>query len=727
MRTHVAVITLILIVAAAITPTDALSTSTSGLGFAAPTQSEIQPQASASPAYAPGEILAIFHNPPGATQLRDLGLRFIEQYHATNVARLRILTNATDPNPAIARLQASGLVAWAEPNFRLRVAELIPDDPRYDEQADVWELLAAPLAWDITTGNRRVVVAVVDGAVDLDHPDLAANIWTNTAEIPDNGIDDDANGYIDDVHGYDFVGSFAGEMDGTPGEDANPDVALGDSAAGDGLDQDRDGVPDGAVGHGTRVAGLIAAVGNDGLGIPGTAWQARIMPVRVTDPEGNGFFSSLVRALEYAVTNDADVINISLAASFLPEASRVAIEAAAAAGIVIIGAAGNNGVAVAFPAAAPEVIAVGSHDSGDRADQRAGFSPRNPGVDLVAPGRAVLTTNVLAGSADPDYILATGTSFSSPFVAGAVALILALEPALDPAAVRALLIKTATDLPDGLQPGWDGAGRLNLGRALETLRDRPPLPPDRLALDLPGPDADFVITGRARPGSRVDLQELPDQTSLGVATAGPDGAFRLDLPADRLPESQAGLTFAGLAATDDNASDLSPPLTLALPRIVLLLPGWNLTAFVGAEASGAEALRDLPPQITRIFSWTGAAWDLAVPGNRLFTIDRLATGDGLWLFLAGDQPASWIQHRASIPAVLLDSGWHLRAWSGPSGSAASVAARGAMEVFFVWDPASGVHRSYFSSRPSLSLLERVAHLDALWFFLDQDGILWPPS
>ena len=722
MRPLLVLLTLILVASAAIAPTTS----------AAPTPAAPGPDGPGG--YAPGELLAAFHQPPAPVQLQRLGLRLIEHYDRSNVARLQIAGSGTDPRPAIARLQASGLVAWAEPNFRLRVAEIIPDDPRYDEQARVWELLGAPAAWDVTTGSRRVVVAVLDGAIDLDHPDLVANIWTNAGEIPGNGIDDDGNGYVDDLHGYDFVGDFAGELDGVPGEDPDPDVALGDSAAGDGIDQDRDGVTDGAVGHGTRVAGIIAARGNDGIGVPGTAWQVRIMPVRVTDPEGNGFFSSLVRALDYAVANDADVVNISLAASFLPQAARVAIEAAAAAGIVLIGAAGNNGDSVAFPAAAPQVIAVGSHDSGARVDQRASFSPRRPGVDLVAPGRAVLTTNVQAGSADPGYIAATGTSFSAPFVAGAVALALSLEPALDAAAVRALLTGTATDLPDGLLPGWDGAGRLNLGAALETLRDRPPLQPDLNAIDLPAPDADFVITGRARPGSLVDLQELPGQAALGAATADADGRFRIELPVDRLPETQAQLTLAGIAADGDNASDRSPPLTFALPRIVVLFPGWNMTTWAGASAGGAGVLRDLPPQVSRIFTWTGRDWDLAVPGNALFTIDRITTGEGLWVFLNGDQTARWMQRRTAIPATRLANGWHLRAWSGPSGPAAAVpaaavpaAAGGAMEVFFVWDPAAGVHLSYFPSRPRLSDLTQVAHLDALWLLLGGNGALWPAS
>ncbi len=343
------------------------------------------------PRAAPGEILASFHAPPDRQALARLGLTLIDHSPGSNVTRLRAAD--ADPRAAIARLQASGLTAWAEPNGRLQVAGLIPDDSRYAEQAPVWDLLGAPDAWAITTGSREVVVAVVDGGVDLDHPDLAANIWTNPGEIPDNGIDDDGNGYIDDVHGYDFVGDFPGG-EGLPGEDANPDVSAGDAAAGDGIDHDGDGAADLAVGHGTRVAGIIAARGNDAGGVAGTAWRVRIMPVRVTDPEGSGFSSSFVRGMEYATANGADVVNISLAATFLPQAAQAAVRAAAAAGVILVAAGGNDGSLTLLPAAMPEVIGVGSHGAGDQQDARAPFSPSQPGAALVAPGVAILTTEV---------------------------------------------------------------------------------------------------------------------------------------------------------------------------------------------------------------------------------------------------------------------------------------------------------------------------------------------
>ena len=676
--------------------------------------------------WAPGEILASFFEPPSAERLLGLGLTLIDHAAASNVTRLR--GGEADPTAALARLRASGLVAWAEPNQRLRVAELIPDDPRYGEQADVWELLGAPAAWEITTGSRSVVVAVIDGAIDLDHPDLVSNIWTNAGEIPGNGIDDDENGYVDDVHGYDFLGDFPGGT-GVPQEDNDPDVKVDDVAAGDGIDQDGDGIADGAVGHGTRVAGVIAARGNDGLGVPGTAWRVQIMAVRVTDPEGSGFFSSFVRALEYATANGADIINISLASTFLPESARAAVEAAYSAGVVLVGAGGNSGGDVAFPAAMPEIIAVGSHGDGDNVDARASFSPRGAGVALVAPGRAVLTTDVRAESAEADYARATGTSFSAPFVSGTLALALSLEPGLDQAALLDLLRETATPLPEGTTPGWAGAGRLNMAALLVLVRGAPPGPPVLETIDLEGPDSDFLVRGQARPGSLVALRETSTDTALGTGVADADGRFAIGVAQAQIPERQAWVTLAAVADRDGQVSALSDAARFALPRLVVLQPGWNLVAWAAATASGSVVVAGLPAGVARVFAWDGRGWELAVPGDPRFAIDLVTTGEGLWLLVSGGEPVSWLQRRAEVPERRLTAGWHLLAWAGDSGPTAEVAGTGldALEALYLWDVAVAEYRAFAPSAQAGSTLDAVAHLDALWVFVAGGQLIWPGS
>ena len=624
--------------------------------------------------------------------------------------------------------------AAAEPNDRLRAAQLVPGDPRYGEQASIWNLLGAPDAWSVTTGSREVVVAVLDGGVDLDHPDLAANIWTNPGEIPGNGLDDDGNGYVDDVHGYDFVGDFPGG-DGSPGEDNNPDVFAGDPAAGDGLDQDENGAADSDVGHGTRVAGIIAARGDDAQGVAGMAWRVRIMPVRVTDPEGSGFYSSFVRGLEYATANGADVVNISLVATLLPESAKAAVRAAAAAGVIMVAAGGNDGGLVAFPAAMPEVIAVGSHGSGDEVDARAPFSPRWPGVDLVAPGSSILTTDVSAGSAAPGFAWTTGSSYSAPFVTGAVALALSLEPGLDRAAVLRLLTETATPLPDGAEPGWDGAGRLNVGAAIERLHMAPPRAPLLHGIDLEAPGGDFVVQGLARPGSRVDLLVSPGETRPS-APADAEGRFRIRVPAPDVPERLASLTItAWTVVTDGHAGDAAErasaaagPATFALPRLAPLAPGWNLVVWAGATGPGADVLATLPPAVERVFAWDGRRWQLAVPGDVRSQIDRIAAGDGLWVFLGGSEPVEWLQRRSPIPARTLTPGWHLVAWAGAAGAAVELPELASGRVaIFLWDGESGGLGAFTRAAPGPEGLRALRHLEPVWLFVEAGDLVWPGS
>ena len=716
-RRRIRLLALAVLLAAAALTTGGLAPGTAGAG-AAP---DGRP--------APGEILAAFHTPPSARTLDRLGLTLVDHAPAANVTRLRAAE--TDLAAAIARLRASGLTAWAEPNGRLRAAQLVPSDARYGEQAPTWNLLGAPDAWAITTGSREVVVAVLDGGVDLDHPDLAANIWTNRGEIPGNGVDDDGNGYVDDVHGYDFVGDFPGGA-GSPTEDNNPDVFAGDPAAGDGIDQDENGAADSAVGHGTRVAGIIAARGDDAQGVAGMAWRVRIMPVRVTDPEGSGFYSSFVRGLEYATANGADIVNISLVATLLPESAKAAVRAAAAAGVIMVAAGGNDGGLVAFPAAMPEVIAVGSHGSGDEADARAPFSPRWPGVDLVAPGSAILTTDVLAESAAPGFAWKTGSSYSAPFVTGAVALARSLEPGLDRAAVLRLLTETATPLPDGAEPGWDGAGRLNVGAAIERLRRAPPGAPVLRGIDVEAPDGNFIVQGLARPGSRVDLLVSPGETRASAPTDA-EGRFRIGLPAADVPERLASLTITAwaVASEADGAERLSAaagPATFALPRLVPLAPGWNLVAWPGAAGLGATVLADLPAAVERVFAWDARGWRVAVPGDARFQIDRIAAGDALWVLLGGSEPAVWLQRRSPIPARTLAAGWHLVAWAGETGAAVELPALlDGRATVFLWGRTPAGLGAFTRVAPGPDAPHAPRHLDPVWLFVEDGELVWPGS
>jgi subtilisin family serine protease len=322
-------------------------------------------------------------------------------------------------------------------------------DPFIEYCLDQWGLfkVGAEGAWLKQTGLPGVVIAVIDSGVDLDHDDLYGNIWTNPFEIPDNGIDDDNNGIVDDVHGADFSGANVGELgDDAADQDADPDIPMGgswyndptnvlglsfagDAAVGDNIDNNNDGYPDLAVFHGTAVAGIAAGMANNLLpesstvyeGMAGACWHCRIMPVRIIHAEGDAFLSDAASGINYAAAKGADIINASWGFSIngrTPNSPEVAVISEAIAyaysqGTIIVAAAGNAGVpGVYYPAADRRVIAVGSSSQADfRSDFSSfGFINEVPGngldddgngwiddtIDVVAPGEGIWSSWVFA-------------------------------------------------------------------------------------------------------------------------------------------------------------------------------------------------------------------------------------------------------------------------------------------------------------------------------------------
>ncbi|WP_442919568.1 S8 family serine peptidase [Methanoculleus sp.] len=229
----------------------------------------------------------------------------------------------------------------------------------------------APEAWPITTGSRNVIVAVIDSGVMYTHPDLAANIWTNPGEVPDNGVDDDDNGYIDDVYGWDFY-----DDDNNPG-DLN--------------------------GHGTHCAGTIAAVGNNSLGVAGVMWDAKIMPLRFLGPDGKGDTEDAIRAIKYATMMGADVISCSWGGGGYSQALADAIAETPA---LVVCAAGNdalnNDLNPHYPSsyASENILAVAASTN---TEQLASFSHFGAtSVDVAAPGENILSTCVTKVTAFSD-------------------------------------------------------------------------------------------------------------------------------------------------------------------------------------------------------------------------------------------------------------------------------------------------------------------------------------
>ena len=375
----------------------------------------------------------------------------------------------------------------------------IPNDPLFDKQ---WYLSAigAPAAWDIGVGTRQTVVAVLDSGVDPNHPDMVGNIWTNPGEIAGNGIDDDANGYVDDAHGWDFV-----EGDNTP----EPDVSEAFTVDG--------------VAHGTVIAGIIGAVGNNGEGVAGVSWQTQIMPLRILDDYGSGDSGNAREAILYAVANGADVINLSFTGFDADKLLQNDIRDAYEAGVTVVAAVGNDNhgglnldetpvYPVCFGAEGADwVIGVAATTA---EDTKASFSNYGANcTDISAPGVGIF--GLMYQNDDwsdfPSYYEDgwAGTSVASPIVAGAVALLRSAYPTLTPSLIRTVLQLSVDPLKE---KGTDatgklGPGRLNVGRAMQiapsfasAATTQPTTPVSTISVRPTSSPSHNIVTASATPG-----------------------------------------------------------------------------------------------------------------------------------------------------------------------------------------------------------------------------------
>lgn len=364
------------------------------------------------------------------------------------------LPKGTDVHAVAQEYARDPSVEYAAPDHAVHV-DLFPDDPFLSTSGtwgqsyqDLWGLhtTGVPTAWDTTTG-AGVIVAVIDTGVDPTHSDIAANMWTNAGETPGNGIDDDGNGFVDDVMGWDF--------------------------------NENDATPDDEHGHGTHVAGTAAAVGNNGLGVVGMAWSAQVMAVKGLSDFGSGFESDLAAAIVYASENGADVLNNSWGGNHDPgQVMLDAVDTATGLGAVVVASAGNDGGSVDghSPSSIPQVIAVGASEPDDTI---AGFSNFGQALSVAAPGLDVLSLlgpNARGLDGRPvvatDYVRLSGTSMAAPHVSGLIGLVLAALPTLTPDEVRWQLEVNA-DQPG--YAGWEGLpwnpffgfGRINAARAFD--------------------------------------------------------------------------------------------------------------------------------------------------------------------------------------------------------------------------------------------------------------------
>lgn len=372
-----------------------------------------------------------------------------------------------------------------EPDFVRFGAQVRPDD--YDATR-LWglEQIEAPGAWTVTTGASDVVVAVIDSGITVAHPDLAPNLWVNPTETPGNGRDDDGNGFIDDVHGWNFAGNNA---------------TLTDSG-----------------GHGTHVAGTIGAVGGNGTGVVGVNWNARIMTLRA----GTDTFldSTLLNALRYATAMRLRgvrvvAVNMSLGGTGASLAFRQEIAAARDAGILVVAAAGNlsddlptadNDVVAVYPASydVDSILAVASTNHADALSVFSHYGAVS--VDLAAPGTAIFSTLTAGG-----YGRSNGTSMAAPHVAGAVALVAAAEPSLSAAELRDRIVSTVDPVP-ALAGRVVTGGRLNVRRAVAPALIRP-----RVVIGRAGRAVE--VAALDRPGLTLGLQAMLQADKGVIPTA----------------------------------------------------------------------------------------------------------------------------------------------------------------------------------------------------------------
>ena len=362
-----------------------------------------------------------------------------------------LISIADESAEALPRLLAmlnenKDLIRYAEPDYIVRSQQTVPNDPQFDS---LWGLhnttfpgsdISAPKAWDWVTGDTQVVVAVIDTGIDYTHPDLADNIWSNTAESA-NGLDNDGNGYTNDVRGWNFYGDNNNPMDG--------------------------------YGHGTHCSGTIGAIGNNGIGVAGINWRCKIMALKFLDDDGSGSDSDAVDALYYVADLKRRGVNIRLTSNSWggPDYStilREAIQENAALGILFLAAAGNNyslnnDLTPSYPASYTEsnIIAVAATTSSDGLASFSHYGATS--VDLGAPGADILST--VPGAAYDHY---NGTSMATPHVAGVATLLWNAWPEARLEDIRDAILRGTDPIP-ALSGKTVTGGRLNAYKALTTL------------------------------------------------------------------------------------------------------------------------------------------------------------------------------------------------------------------------------------------------------------------
>lgn len=553
-------------------------------------------------AYAPGRVIVSFKAGVTSTERAaiagQLGLRSRRPLGLINAEVWEL--DASSVDAAVAALTQDPRISYAEPDYLVTALE-IPNDPMFDQ---LWGLhntgqtggtpgadIDAVRAWDVSSDAHEIVIGVIDTGVDYNHPDLAANIWTNPGEVAGDGLDNDGNGYVDDVHGYDFY-----NLDGDPWDDNR---------------------------HGTHCAGTIAAVGNNGTGVVGVSWTAKIMALKFLGSDGVGSVSRAILALEYATLMRAKIMSNSWGGGAYSVALESAIRAAHEAGALFVAASGNsaldNDAMPFYPASydVPNVISVAATDYSDNLAYFSNYGRTS--VDLAAPGENILSTTP-GGSYD--YL--SGTSMAAPHVSGAAALVWGRFPAMQVDDVKTLILASADPLPSLADKCLTG-GRLNAFRSISEPDTVAPAAVVDLVAENPGSNTmdlrwtatgDDGFSGRATSYDlRYSVSPIDDGNFYDAAEAraprpGPTGAIEqaavtgLDFSTTYYFAIRVGDEYGSLS----EVSNLASGTTLGVPDVAVQPLSLEENLLTGARASQAltiwnvgEGTLDLtapPPTLT---------------------------------------------------------------------------------------------------------------------------------
>lgn len=491
-------------------------------------------------------------------------------------SEMRVLAVAAGESvlEAIERLRATGAYEFVEPDFIMK-ADATPNDPLF-LSADQWALrnvgqsngtagadIRAEEAWEIQSSATDIIVAVIDSGIRATHEDLAGNLWVNPGEST-NGRDDDGNGYVDDVNGI------------------NSTVTVGQPGSGSPVDGE---------GHGTSVASVIGAVGNNGVGIAGVAWRVKLMPLRFIDADGFGFVSNEIECIDYAIAKGAKLINASFGGSAFSQSLYDALKRARDAGIIVVCSAGNDGENGDLNAHYPSgyllenIVAVANTT---RTDVLSTSSTYGPGlVDLGAPGTSIATA---AATGDRSYQFVSGTSFSAPMVTGALALVKAKFPGESYRETINRLLR-GVDTKSSLAGKVGTGGRLNVAAALRTTTARPYNDDFAQRTRLTGESLTARSAGQSstREANEPVHASVPGNGSLWWSWTAPrSGAVSIDTTPSTIDTLLAVYTGSAIASLTPVASNDDQSATLTTSKVAFNAVA-GTTYQIAVDSKGASA------------------------------------------------------------------------------------------------------------------------------------------